>query len=160
MHSRQQHDAAASRPARSGPALLAAATLLLCACQSAPPRPAAPLAGSATSGRVSLQGRAFPVGVQALPPGCSLDVHLIRDAAGEDPLTLASGSFAAAGTPPFEFSLPYDSARITVGSGYSLRAVIRDARGHLLLYTARRVPVDDPGDPGTIDLPLVRYAGP
>jgi len=139
---------------RSLPFLLAACALSLAACQSAPTRKstgsaAAPNASAVLRGSASYLERIAP------PPGAALEVQLIADAAGEAPQTIALQRFDGLRGPPYAFELRYDPARLHAGSTYSLRAALRDARGHLQFVTAARVPVT-PGDKSVVALRLSR----
>jgi putative lipoprotein len=107
-----------------------------------------------------VHGRAFYLERMMLPPGATLEVQLIDDAladAGATTATIASKSWSDLHGPPYEFALPYDSARIDASKHYSLRASLRDAQGHLEFATDSRVEVK-PGTTTTVEFRLVRAA--
>jgi uncharacterized lipoprotein YbaY len=129
---------------------------LLCACESVPQTksPAAAIAATARSTRpLQISGLAFHQEHMPLAAGATLDVQVIDDliadaapAAAAPAATIARARFDAAGSSPLEFVLPIDRAQVEAGARYSLRAVLRDARGHLVSATVARVPIT-PGTP-------------
>lgn len=143
--------------------LLAAAALLIAACQSGPaPKTLAPhtaaAGAAATATAAYIEGRAFYLERSALPPGATLDVQLIADPPTDAPATIAQRSFSDLHGPPFDFALPYDPARIRADTHYVLRATLRNARGHLEFYTPTRVAVT-PGSGRVVEFRLQRFAG-
>jgi uncharacterized lipoprotein YbaY len=141
---------------RSLPFLLAACALSLAACQSAPTRSKAAAAIPANATAV-LHGSASYLERIAPPQGAALEVQLIADASGDAPQTIAMQRFDGLRGPPYAFDLHYDPTRLHAGGTYSLRAALRDARGHLQFVTPARVPVT-PGDKGVVALRLSRAA--
>jgi putative lipoprotein len=133
--------------------LITAASLAGCA--SAPQPVAAPRIGHAVAGAALLQGFAAYRERIALAPGATLDVQLIGTRDDAPPATIAAQTFAAEHGPPYAFALRYERARVPGDMHCSLRAALRDARGHLEFVTAAAVPVM-PGGGARIDLPLVR----
>jgi uncharacterized lipoprotein YbaY len=92
-----------------------------------------------------------------VPAGAHLEVQAFADAEGDAPRVLARGSFDLAGADPTAFELPL--AHAPAGAECALRATVRDARGHLLYYSARRVVVT-PGSVAPTEVRLVAYTDP
>lgn len=138
---------------------LAAATLLVGACRSAPPSKPPPAPTPAPQ-VLSIEGRALDDGRVALAPGATLEVQLIDDRAADasppraaPPATIMRRSFGGLHGLPFEFELVIAPATIAAVASCSLRATVRDAQGHLRFMTPARVPVT----PGRrVELRLVR----
>jgi|GEM_PF-2080765 uncharacterized lipoprotein YbaY len=126
------------------------------ACQSAP-RPIVVVPAPAHTVAAVIHGRAFFLERMALLPGSTLDVQLIDAlAADKDPATIARQRFDGLQGPPFDFDLPYDPGRIVdAPDRYSLRATLRDARGHLEFFTDTRAAVV-PGADRRVEFRLVR----
>ena len=108
-----------------------------------------------------VRGRATYLERILLAPGATLDVQLIEDASadasGAATATIASARWTDLHGPPYEFALPYDAARTDAKSRYSLRATLRDARGHLEFATDRRVEVV-PGASEVVEFRLARVS--
>ena len=145
-------------------ALPALAVVLLTACATAPrvppehPAAQTPMAQPTTL----IEGSAFYLERMRVPAGATLDVQLIDNALADaqpasatPAATVARQRFEVSGSSPYAFALPVASARIVAGAGYSLRASLRDARGHLLFATAARVALTPAVRP---ELRLVRAA--
>ena len=143
-------------PAGAAPVGLAAAGLLLTACQSAPaPRPA--VASVRVEEAPVVHGNAILAGSRPVPADARLEVQAFADAEGDAPRMLAHGSFDLAGGEPTAFQLRL--AHAPPGAEYALRATVRDVRGHLLYYSERRV-VIMPGSTAPTDVRLVAYTDP
>lgn len=139
---------------------LAIASLLLVSCQPVQ-RPDGASTGAHPAQEANVvHGRAIYLERIALPPGATLDVLLLAVLPeGIETATVARQTFSDLHGPPFEFSLPYDPARVPKDAQLQLRANLRDAQGHLEFLTAARVPV--PAD-GSIagEIRLVRATTP
>jgi uncharacterized lipoprotein YbaY len=138
---------------------LSLASLLLVSCQPVQ-RPDSARAGAQPVQAAVVHGRAIYLERIALPPGATLDVLLLAMLPeGIETATVARQTFSDLHGPPFEFSLPYDPARVPKDAQLQLRANLRDAQGHLEFLTAARVPV--PAD-GSIagEIRLVRATTP
>ncbi len=105
-----------------------------------------------------LQGRAFYLERIAPAPGATLEVQLIASADSDSPIILGAARFTDLAGPPFDFTLPYDTALAGPQDEWSLRAALRDAQGRLLFFTGTRVVVPK-GDPQRIAFRLLRYSG-
>ncbi|MEL1264658.1 YbaY family lipoprotein [Pseudoxanthomonas putridarboris] len=141
------------------PLLAAACLLALAACQPTPPAP-----GDAPSGTdpapapatASINGRATYLERIAPPPGATLSVQLIDNHLADTPAAVvASAEFKDAKGPPFEFTLPYDPAKLRENGEYGLHAGLRDAAGRLWFVTDTRVPVT-PGAAQPVEFRMVR----
>ncbi len=141
-------------------ALPALAAVLLTACATTPrtPAPQVPSAESTTL----IEGHAFHLERMRVPAGATLDVQLIDNALADalpvsatPAATIARQRYEISGSSPYAFALPVASARIVAGARYSLRASLRDARGHLLFATAARVALTPAA---RLELRLVRAA--
>jgi putative lipoprotein len=138
----------------------AAASLLLAACQPVQ-RPDATTQAATVHDTAAMQtgvihGRALYLERMLLAPGATLEVQLIDDAADAKQIaTIASNRYTDLHGPPYAFDLAYDAARIEPGMHYGLRAMLRDAQGHLEFATEKRVPVV-PGSASTVEFRLVR----
>lgn len=105
----------------------------------------------------SLQGRAFYLERIAPVPGATLEVQLIAGADSDSPVILGAARFTELAGPPFDFTLPYDTALAGPQDEWSLRAALRDAQGRLLFFTGTRVVVSK-GEPQRIAFRLLRYS--
>ena len=130
-------------------ALPALAIALLTACAATPRTPSGKHAEQtpAAESMMQIHGHAFHLERMLIPAGATLDVQLIDDTiANALPLsvtpaaTITRQRFDVRGASPYAFALPVARARIVTGGHYSLRASLRDARGHLMFVTAARVP--------------------
>lgn len=124
----------------------------LVACQSAP-RPKATAASAAPA--AAILGQAFYLERLKLAPGATLAVQLID----EDGKPVAQQSFGDLRGPPYDFALPYDTAKIEPARRYALRATLRSAAGHLEFATDTRVAVS-PGAAQRVELRLARVVAP
>ena len=154
MHSRSR------TPIRPGFALLAMAILLLPACQPVPPRATPPAVSPVPATVAPLHGRVLLPGGAEPPAGARLEVLLVLDAESDEPRVLAVADVPAAGGAPFAFTLSGEAVCSTGEKVCSLRAVIRNARGHLLFHSARRVPLDPDHRTGVVEIPMVGNTGP
>jgi len=132
-----------------------AVAVLLTACQPVPPPRRSVQQPEPPQAPTLIHGRAFFLERMLLAPGATLDVLLIGDQADAVPATIAQAQFSGLHGPPYDFDLPYDSARIDEHAHYSLRATLRTAEGHLEFATEARVPVT-PGDARRVEFRLVR----
>ncbi len=139
---------------------LAAASILLASCQPVQ-RPdmtsnAAEVHDAVKTQKGLIQGRALYLERMLLAPGATLEVQLVDDPAdAKQTATIASTRFVDLHGPPYTFALPYDVSRIEPGMHYGLRATLRDAQGHLLFVTDKRVPLV-PGSASVVEFRLVR----
>ena len=141
-------------------ALPALAIALLSACAATPRTPsgAHALETPAAESMMQIHGHAFHLERMLMPAGATLDVQLIEDAVADavpvsatSAATIARQHFDVRSASPYAFALTVAQARIVAGARYSLRASLRDARGHLMFVTATRVAVT-PAEPVELHL--------
>jgi uncharacterized lipoprotein YbaY/uncharacterized membrane protein len=142
------------------PLLITACLLALAACQS-PTTTAPPGDGTTapTPQAPAIQGRALYRERIAPPSGAVLSVQLIDNQLADTPAAVvASADFTDLKGPPFDFTLPYDAAKLRANGSYGLHAGLRDAQGKLWFVTDTRVPVT-PGASTPVEFVLVRAGG-
>ena len=146
---------------RTCPLLALAMAISLGACQ---PDPKATASGpstnaSAKSPETAIRGRATYLERIKMPPGADLVVQLLDNRLADTPqAVIASVRLDDVAGPPYEFSLPYDAAKLRPGGMYGLHANLRGPDGELWFVTDARVPVT-PGDGKVVEFRLVRVPG-
>ena len=144
------------------PLLAIAMTAALGACQPSPkttadPDPSAnvPVASTATA----IHGRATYLERIKMPPGADLVVQLVDNQLADTPQSvIASIRLDDVAGPPYEFTLPYDAAKLRPGGMYGLHANLRGPDGELWFVTDTRVPVT-PGSSNLVEFRMVRVPG-
>jgi putative lipoprotein len=135
--------------------------VLLAACQKGTHERGATKSESAAApaGEAVIHGRAFYLERIMLPPETALEVQLISDRRADAPeAVIAQQRFADLQGPPYEFTLPYDRARVPSNASYSLKATLVGADGHAEFATDTRVPVN-PASGKLVQFRLVRVPG-
>ena len=136
--------------------------LLLCACQPGP-RPgsdSAPQQGVDAMPQSVIHGRATYRERIKMPPGADLVVQLVdNQLADTQQAVIASVQLDDVAGPPYDFTLPYDAARLRANGMYGLHASLRGPDGELWFVTDTRVPVT-PGSDALVEFRMVRVPGP
>lgn len=110
------------------------------------------MADGLVTGTASFRERIAP------PPGAAFEA-VIEDVSRADAPAIVIGRtvVADAGTPPYDFSIEYDSAEIDEGNTYSVRTRLVD--GERLLFTSDTAhPVITKGAPLVVDVQMVKVA--
>jgi putative lipoprotein len=128
--------------------LAAVAAVLLPACTSVEPAPAA----AAAAPRKVLQGSVIYRERVALPDNAQIKVQLVDATTSAAPAVFAETTFAAAGRQvPVPFSLPVDNVKVEPGRVLALRATIL-VDGVTRYVTATRVNVDIQALPASVTI--------
>src|SRR5687768_7024677 len=136
-------------------------TVVLGACQPVPrttdPTPSAD--APATRAQTAIHGRATYLERIKMPPGADLVVQLVDSQLADTPqAAIASIRLDDVAGPPYEFTLPYDAAKLRAGGMYGLHAALHGPDGELWFVTDTRVPVT-PGSRDVVEFRMVRVPG-
>ena len=147
---------------RIPPLLAVAMTAALGACQPGPKTTADPGPSAnvpATSAPTAIHGRATYLERIKMPPGADLVVQLVDNQLADTPqAVIASIRLDDVAGPPYEFTLPYDAAKLRPGGMYGLHANLHGPDGELWFVTDTRVPVT-PGSSDVVEFRMVRVPG-
>ena len=136
-------------------------TVVLGACQPGPKTTADPdpsAVATATSAPTAIHGRATYL-ERIKMPGADLVVQLVDNQLVDTPqAVIASIRLDDVAGPPYEFTLPYDAAKLRPGGMYGLHANLRGPDGELWFVTDTRVPVK-PGSSDLVEFRMVRVPG-
>ena len=134
----------------------------LAACQPAPKTssdsaPSVDVPG--TSAPTVIHGRATYLERIKMPPGADLVVQLIDSQLVDTPrAVVASVRLDDVAGPPYEFTLPYDPAKLRPDGSYGLHATLHGPDGEPWFVTASRVPVT-PGNSEVVEIRMKRVPG-
>jgi uncharacterized lipoprotein YbaY/uncharacterized membrane protein len=118
------------------------------------PTQAAPAAQPTIHGRASYRERV------KMPPGADFSVRLVDLQLADTPdAVVAATTLADVAGPPYEFTLPYDPAKLRPNGRYGLHAELRGPDGELWFVTDAAVPVT-PSTEVIVEVPMVRAAPP
>jgi uncharacterized lipoprotein YbaY/uncharacterized membrane protein len=147
---------------RIPPLLAMAMTATLGACQPGPKTAADPDPSTnvpAASVPTVIYGRATYLERIKMPPGADLVVQLVDNQLADAPqAVIASIRLDDVAGPPYEFSLPYDAAKVRPGGIYGLHANLHGPDGESWFVTNTRVPVT-PGSSDVVEFRMVRVPG-
>lgn len=144
------------------PLLAIAMTAALGACQPGPKTTVDPSSSNnvpATSAPTAIHGRATYLERIKMPPGADLAVQLVDTQLADTPqAVIASIRLDDVAGPPYEFTLPYDDAKLRANGRYGLHASLRGPDGELWFVTDTHVPVT-PGGSDVVEFRMVRVPG-